>query len=100
MPKWNKCSQKAREHKAAKWGEIMSAICTYAKEISTNLTYEDSGDDFDDSASEDFETGPAYGRRALNSWQAAYAVKKYKSHRHIPANIMMDINIISWGANL
>ena len=77
----------------------MSAICTYAKEISADPTYEDSGDDFNDSASEDFKMGPAYGRRALNSRQAAYAVKNYKSHRHIPANIMVDINIISQGAN-
>ncbi|KAF8223422.1 hypothetical protein L208DRAFT_1316844, partial [Tricholoma matsutake] len=34
-------------------------------------------------------------RRGLNFRQAAYAVKKYKSHRHIPTNVMMDINIIS-----
>lgn len=39
-------------------------------------------------------------RRGLNFRQAAYAVKKYKSHRCIPANIMMDINIISRGASL
>ncbi|KAF9455167.1 hypothetical protein BDZ94DRAFT_1278708, partial [Collybia nuda] len=37
-------------------------------------------------------------RRGLNVKQAAYAVKKYKSHRRIPANIMMDINIIQRGA--
>ncbi|KAF9456284.1 hypothetical protein BDZ94DRAFT_1178041, partial [Collybia nuda] len=36
-------------------------------------------------------------RRGLNFQQVAYAVKKYKSHRRIPANIMMDINIISQG---
>jgi hypothetical protein len=39
-------------------------------------------------------------REGLNFRQAAYAVKKYKSHRRIPANIMMDINIISRGANI
>ena len=43
----------------------MMAICTYMKEISADPAYEDSGDDFNDSASEDFEMGPAYGRRAL-----------------------------------
>ena len=51
MPKRNKCFQKAREPEAAKRGEMTLAICTYAKEISADPTYEDSGDDFDDSAS-------------------------------------------------
>jgi len=32
------------------------------KEISADLTYEDSGDDFDGSASEDFEMGPVVAR--------------------------------------
>ena len=58
MPKGNKCSQKARECEAIKQGEITLAICTNTKEISANPTYEDSGDDFDNSASEDFEMGP------------------------------------------
>jgi hypothetical protein len=58
MPKRNKRSQKAREREAAKRGEITPAIRIYAKEIRADPTYEDSGDDFDDSASEDLETGP------------------------------------------
>jgi len=62
MPKRNKHSQKAREREAAKQGEITPAIHTYAKEISANPTYEDSGDDFDGSASEDFEMGPVIAR--------------------------------------
>ena len=62
MPKRNKHSQKAREREAAKRGEITPAIRTYAEEISADLTYEDSGDDFDGSASEDFETGPVVAR--------------------------------------
>jgi len=49
---------------------------------------------------EEYSNIPTYLSRGLNFRQAAYAVKKYKSHRHIPANIMMDINIISQGANL
>ena len=41
-------------------------------------------------------------RLELNINQAAYAVKKYKSHRRIPLSINMDINIINrhntgWG---
>ena len=62
MPKQNKCSQKAREHEAAKQGEITPAICTYMKEMSADPTSEDSGDDFDGSASEDFKTGPVVAR--------------------------------------
>jgi hypothetical protein len=34
----------------------------------------------------------------LNIRQAAYAVKKYSSHRHIDKRVMMDINIINRGA--
>ena len=62
MPKQNKCSQKAREHKAAKQGEITLAIHTYVKEISADPISEDSGDDFDGSASEDFEMEPVVAR--------------------------------------
>ena len=64
MPKQNRCSQKAQECEAAKQGEIILAIwvCTYAKEIGADPTYEDSGNDFDDSASEDFEMGPVIAR--------------------------------------
>jgi hypothetical protein len=29
----------------------------------------------------------------LNLRQAAYAVKKYKSHRHVDKRILMDMNI-------
>ena len=50
MPKRNRHSQKAREHEAAKRGEIIPAIRvrTYAKEIGADPTNEDSGNDFDD----------------------------------------------------
>ena len=58
MPKRNKHSQKAQERKAAKQGEITPAIRTYTKETSADPTHEDSRNNFDDSASEDFETGP------------------------------------------
>ena len=80
MPKQNKCSQKAQEHDAVKRGEITPAILTYAKEISANLTYEDSGDDFDGSASEDFKTGPVIARTPST----------------IPDNDAMDLD---WTAN-
>ena len=82
MPKRNRCSQKAQECKATKWGEIILAIrvCTYAKEIGTDLTYEDSGNDFDDSASEDFETGPVVASTSST----------------IPDNDAMDLD---WTAN-
>jgi hypothetical protein len=43
LPKRNKRSQKAREREAAKRGEITPATCTYAKEISADPTYEESG---------------------------------------------------------
>ncbi|EJD53834.1 hypothetical protein AURDEDRAFT_21050, partial [Auricularia subglabra TFB-10046 SS5] len=33
-------------------------------------------------------------RKGLDAKQTAYAVKKYKSHRSVPAGIMMDVNII------
>lgn len=80
MPKRNKRSQKAREREAAKRGEITPAIRTYAKEISADPTYEDSGDDFDGSASEDFETGPVVARTPST----------------IPDNDAMDLD---WTAN-
>ncbi|KAJ7597988.1 hypothetical protein C8J56DRAFT_883292 [Mycena floridula] len=38
----------------------------------------------------------AYSKK-LNYKQAAYAVKKYKSHRRIPATVMLDVNILSRG---
>ncbi|KAM6494004.1 hypothetical protein JOM56_010365 [Amanita muscaria] len=38
-------------------------------------------------------------RLGLNIRQAAYAVKKYTSHRCVPNNIIMDINVITRGAN-
>jgi hypothetical protein len=37
-------------------------------------------------------------RMGLNIRQAAYAVKKFTSHRRINKSIMMDINIINRGA--
>ncbi|KAJ7586334.1 hypothetical protein C8J56DRAFT_891253 [Mycena floridula] len=37
-------------------------------------------------------------KKGLNLKQAAYAVKKYTSHRRIPPKIMMDINILNRGA--
>jgi hypothetical protein len=37
-------------------------------------------------------------RMGLNIRQAAYAVKKFTSHRRIDKHIMMDINIINHGA--
>ncbi|KAJ7179789.1 hypothetical protein C8R46DRAFT_1029220 [Mycena filopes] len=36
-------------------------------------------------------------RMGLNLRQAAYAVKKYTSHRRIPANILGDVNVIARG---
>ena len=38
-------------------------------------------------------------RLGLNIRQAAYAVKKYKSHRRVDQRILMAINIIKWGRN-
>ncbi|KAJ7181903.1 hypothetical protein C8R46DRAFT_1186823 [Mycena filopes] len=36
-------------------------------------------------------------RQGLNVRQAAYAAKKYKSHRRIPADVMADVNIAARG---
>ena len=77
MPKRNKRSQKAQECEAAKQGETTMAICTYAKETSADLTY---GNDFDDSASEDFEMGPVVASTSST----------------IPDNDVMDLD---WTAN-
>ena len=80
---------KAREHEAIKWGEIIPAIWvrTYAKEIGADPTYEDSGNDFDDSASEDFEMGPVVASTSST----------------IPDNDAMDLdwtaNNVSWLLN-
>lgn len=71
---------KAWECEAAKHGEITLAICTHVKEISTNLTYEGSGDNFDDSASEDFKTWPVVASTSST----------------IPDNDAMDLD---WTAN-
>jgi len=38
-------------------------------------------------------------RMGLNIKQAAYTVKKYTSHRCVPANIVMDIEVITQGRN-
>jgi hypothetical protein len=38
-------------------------------------------------------------RLGLNIRQAAYAVKKYKSHRRVDRRILMDINVINRGRN-
>ena len=82
MPKRNRRSQKAREREATKRGEIIPAIRvrTYAKEIGSDPTYEDSGNDFDDCASEDFETGPVVASTSST----------------IPDNDAMDLD---WTAN-
>ena len=34
-------------------------------------------------------------RKGLNQKQVEYAVKKYRSHRKVGAEIMMDVNIIN-----
>ena len=81
MPKRNKRSQKAQEHEAAKQGEITLAIRTYVKEISADPTSEDSGDDFNGSASEDFKMGPVIARTPSTM---------------IPDNDAMDLD---WTAN-